>query len=371
MWQSLYRVIASPFESGHGSRTTVPAIEGLRGFAALLVFFAHYVTLIEPWMDRETATWIIARLPGAVGHSGVDLFFLLSGYLIYGGLIRRREPLGQYFLRRVKRIYPTFTAVFALYVAACLLVPSQSKLPPDFEQAAIYLVINFLLLAEIVGVPPLITVSWSLSFEMLFYVVCPIFVMCFGLREWKTWARSLLIVVVASAMLALAPFLKTYTRTAMFLVGMLCFETLPRLQNWKHTWIYLFAFVGGTVAVLAVSAQDLGPRAWTMATILSFLPLCYGSLQRDANLLTSTFIWTPLRWFGNMSYSFFLLHGLTLKATFFLIERTLSAPVGDWNSVFWLLLPVAFGIALLPSIALFLTIERRFSLMPAPAISAV
>ena len=95
-------------------------MEGLRGFAVLLVFFVHYMALIEPWLGDDAA-WAetVSLVVADVGNAGVDLFFMLSGYLIYGSLLARPQPYGLFLRRRIERLYPTFLVVFLviLYLA--------------------------------------------------------------------------------------------------------------------------------------------------------------------------------------------------------------------------------------------------------------
>ena len=69
-----------------GGAQNVRPMEGLRGFAVFLVFLVHYVTLVKPWMVHGSALDLFGNLLRSIGSTGVDLFFVLSGYLIYGSL---------------------------------------------------------------------------------------------------------------------------------------------------------------------------------------------------------------------------------------------------------------------------------------------
>jgi exopolysaccharide production protein ExoZ len=70
-----------------------------------------------------------------------------------------------------------------------------------------------------------------------------------------------------------------------------------------------------------------------------------------------------VRWLGNMSYSYYLLHGLALKACFIVLAKAL--PVSHYGSwLFWALLPLMFGLTLIPTALLFLAVERPLSLAP-------
>ena len=83
---------------------------------------------------------------------------------------------------------------------------------------------------------------------------------------------------------------------------------------------------------------------------------------RSAGPLRALFSATPLRWLGNMSYSYYLMHGLTLKALALIVARVRpgfrATAIGHWA-----FLPAAFAITLVTSAVLFASIEKRFSLV--------
>ena len=133
-------------------------LDTLRALAITLVFAYHYRVFVSATPDLG---WV-----SELGWAGVDLFFVLSGYLIYGHLVATPQPFMRYFGRRVKRIYPAFLVVFAVYVLLSLLRPADSKIPAGAADAAVYLLQNLLLLPGLWPTEPLITVAWSLSYEM-------------------------------------------------------------------------------------------------------------------------------------------------------------------------------------------------------------
>jgi peptidoglycan/LPS O-acetylase OafA/YrhL len=69
-------------------------MEGLRGLAVILVFFVHYHALSAPWIPSSSLTATIAYILHEIGYTGVDLFFVLSGFLITGLLLDARGRLG-------------------------------------------------------------------------------------------------------------------------------------------------------------------------------------------------------------------------------------------------------------------------------------
>ena len=111
-------------------------MEGLRGFAVFLVFVVHYVTLFGPWNSKTSWLHELSRVIHALGNVGVDLFFVLSGYLIYGSLIERGQRYLVFLRRRVERIYPAFLVVFVAYVALSYVFPAENKIPSASVGAA-------------------------------------------------------------------------------------------------------------------------------------------------------------------------------------------------------------------------------------------
>src|SRR3990167_10051651 len=92
-------------------------LDGIRGVAIALVLIWHYFAT-QLWVQDGTLLYYF-RYMSALTWSGVDLFFVLSGFLIGGILLDHREA-GNYFrvfyIRRVCRIFPLYYAHFALFV---------------------------------------------------------------------------------------------------------------------------------------------------------------------------------------------------------------------------------------------------------------
>jgi len=353
-----------------GAAANVPAMEGMRGFAVFLVFLVHYIGLIQGLLRPEPATTAFIKGASLIGNCGVDLFFVLSGYLIYGSLMARHPPYGRFLRRRVQRIYPVFIAVFAVYLALSAGFPAQSKIPAGPGRALGYLLFNFLLLPGIVPVEAMITVAWSLSYEMFFYLVLPPVVALLAPRERSAGARALGFALAALAWTAISAFVEPLpVRLILFLAGMLVWEALgaglgSRLRA---------GGVLGALALLGALAFKLLPlpgRPGFVAKIfvlfLGFGLLCFCVFARPESWLARAFAWTPLRWLGNMSYSYYLVHGLALHATFLFVGRALGHGQSGM-ALFFGLLPFAFAVSVLVAAAVYLAIELRWSLRPSRA----
>ena len=353
--------LASRFELSRGSAGNLRPMEGLRGLAVLMVFAVHYATLIDPWLPNGTLN-VLAKAAGTVGHAGVDLFFVLSGYLIYGMLISKPRALGPFLRRRIRRIYPTYGAVFALYVALSLAIPEENKIPAGSWPAAAFLTSNFLLLPGLTSLPSFITVAWSLSYEMFYYVVTPLLVVALGLRRRPAGDRVIWLAALGLGLVALCVSLAGPVRLLGFVAGMAMFDLLEDRR---------IPLPGGLLAVGSL-AVGLGAMLvpWSFLSayevkivilVSTLLVFCLSCVGRPASRLAAIFSWTPLRWLGNMSYSFYLIHGVTLLGLFRVFKWLVPPEPSAFLTV--ALLPIALVLAMTTAAALFLLVERPFSLV--------
>lgn len=346
------------FEIDHSGHAPFRAMEGLRGLAVTLVFLVHYVTLLEPWLPSQGGTHDLASGLRSIGHAGVDLFFVLSGFLIYGTLIVKDKPFLPYIWRRIERLYPTFLVVLAIYLFLSILFPNESKLPNELFPAANYLLANLLLLPGVFEIAPIITVAWSLSYEMFFYLVIPLIISCLRLRSWSQFQRMALFLSIAALIMALNLFHAFYVRIAMFAAGMLLWDSLsvglPKLDK-----VGLWALAIGILCIYTLHDSDLPGVLRYVVLFVTFYLLCAACLGQRG-VAYRWFCWRPMRWLGNMSYSYYLIHGLTLKAGFLLLGRML--PPDPSQYLFWILLLPMFSATLLMGAGLFVIVERPISL---------
>lgn len=359
------RSLASLFElSRNGAAQNVRPMEGMRGFAVFLVFLVHYATLSMPWITRHSTLAGFADALHTLGNAGVDLFFVLSGYLIYGSVITRATPFMPFIRRRIARIYPAFCVVFALYLALSFLFPKESKIPPGALEGWTYVLQNFLLLPGLFPIEPLITVAWSLSYEMFYYLAIPLLVALFGLRQRSSRWRVAFFVALGVGFAVYCTHFGGPARLIMFIAGILLHEALRRPTfAAPSSALVLGLLIAG---LLATTISIEGTYMVKMLVLFaSFFTLCYACFSDPGTWLARGFSWTPMRWLGNMSYSYYLLHGMALKVGFMLLLALW--PTTQHEALFFFgVMPLMFFATLLPSAGLFLLIERPFSLAPAP-----
>lgn len=357
---ALSRYLADRFEISHGKNPGFPSMEGLRGFAVFLVFLVHFFSLSEPWLPPVSVTHDVGQTLWRIGNTGVDLFFVLSGYLIYGTLITKARPFIPYLRRRIERIYPTFLVVFAVYVAGSLAMPANSRIPGDPGSAILYLLQNLLMLPGMFAIEPIITVAWSLSYEVFYYLAIPLLIIVLRLRRWTRIQRIALFAALGIGIFIYSSIFNHYVRLVMFVAGILLFES----PSFRATSLTDRLGLGTPLVVfLSILVARDGGGLWRYIWLcVAYYLLCYAAFREEGRTYR-IFTWTPMRWLGNMSYSYYLIHGLALNVAFTVFAR-LFPPNADTPWIFGLALAPMFALTLIPSTFLFLAVERPYSLMP-------
>jgi len=174
-----------------------PGLDGVRGVAILMVMAIHFVG------DSKAQTFVQTLLTKAAGYGlfGVDLFFVLSGFLITGILLEaknRPHYFRNFYARRTLRIFPLYYGVLAVLF---LLLPAVTPLSPLLEQAReqqgwlwTYTTNFYVAYTESWRSLTYVTHFWSLAIEEHFYLVWPLVV--FALRR-ETLERVCVGVVAA------------------------------------------------------------------------------------------------------------------------------------------------------------------------------
>jgi len=282
-------------------------IQGLRAVAALLVtiYHAHLV-------------------PG--GFVGVDIFYVISGYLITGLIIREidktgRLDLNEFYQRRIKRLLPT--SVFILFITAIVgffVLPAITRdaLGRDLFAAAAY-VSNYLFAwwendyQNLNATPSPFIHYWSLAVEEQFYVVWPIFILVLSRYGKRAILNGVAIVTGLSFMFSLyltqaAPIWAFYslpTRAWELGVGaLLLFIPDQYLRNRYFPWVGAIALAIGTFSFNESTAfpgiNALLPVIGT-AILIATIPIW----PRFFNDLSNNRL---MQWLGAISYPLYLWH---------------------------------------------------------------
>ena len=305
-----------------------PDIQGLRALAVGLVVLAH------------------AGAPGfSGGFIGVDVFFVLSGYLITGLLVGERLATGrirylEFLARRLRRLLPAMLTMLLLIllVASVLLTAFEMRMQArSFPFAAAWISNFFFAFAErdyfqALQDDDLFLHTWSLGVEEQFYLLWPWLVLVLvGLRtaDHSESARgrnmviamgmigavSLVICVMMTQMTSTLAFYMMPARIWQFALGAIVFAGLHlaidgearRLGRWA-----LLAGLAGLVLVLASAmllSDDISYPGWyALAPSLGATLLIAAGTLAPSNRVSTLLERRPLVWIGDRSYSIYLWH---------------------------------------------------------------
>ena len=304
-------------QSSNRKSTFRPEIQGVRAVAALLVAIYHI------WFGRVSG--------------GVDVFFVVSGFLITGSLLKQAEREGKiHFLRfwagLIKRLIPAALLVITTTVIASYFLLPQVLWISLIKQAsaAILYVENWYLAFNAVDYladqdsPKPFQHFWALSTQGQFYVIWPVLIASvlvltrtLKLTFRSTFLATLIVIFVVSISYSIYrtetnqafAYFDTFTRMWEFALGGLLVYLLPKLQlnaasRVILSWVGLFA-VASCGLILQVSTVFPGYAALWPTTAAALIILC-GSVDDygAGKLLSNRFF----NWFGDISYSFYLWH---------------------------------------------------------------
>jgi len=244
----------------------IPELDGLRGLAILLVIICHYIANASHPPLGFVADHLITILD--LGWSGVDLFFVLSGFLIGGILLGSRNSpnyFRTFYLRRVHRIIPVYYSWILLYVVlVSICVYSSLKpvimTPPGIVLASqdLAVVPKYLLFLQNIFYGPRsfewqwFIVTWSLAVEEQFYLIAPPLI---------RWVSQRVLMVILCFTVVAAPVLRYVS-----------FVYFPKLDHFSQ-----FAM---PCRADALSLGILAAIAWRSNAVRSFLRRNPGILQR-------------------------------------------------------------------------------------------
>ncbi len=306
------------------------ALEGVRGVAALAVFGFH------AWLYTRERVIADARGGGLDDQLlsqlrvGLVLFFVLSGFLLYGAWVRagldgaRRPALGPYALRRLARILPAY--YLAIGVAILILWPLEGspgvRLPP-VGKLPLFLIFGQNQDAETVLtlVPP----TWTLAIEASFYLVLPIFAWL-ALRGRPRLGLVAVPLILLAAGIAFnwwigtdgSPTPQTVSKSlpAMlpsFALGMLCAALAHHWRPRRRAAGVALAVATTLIVANGVLHAVAQPGSGLAATlrVTRDLPAALGFAVMIAVAVTrppAVLLVRPLTWAGEVSYGFFLWH---------------------------------------------------------------
>lgn len=324
----------------------VIVIQYLRGLAAALVVYTHLDTQIARVSPG-------ARLPWAeIGNWGVDIFFVISGFIMYVAAIDLDARPLNFLVRRAVRIVPLYWAITAAIVVVATVAPA---LLSSTSLEANHVLASLLFLPwpnpAYPGLWPVLIPGWTLNYEMYFYLAVAVGLL--APRRYRVLLTSAIVIGVLVAVQVAQPTtaIAFYGNDIVieFLFGLLAGHVFThRRPLGAAVGLILIALSIGSVLGMVGSAL---PRS--LASGLPALLLVLGSLQFEARARQSVF--RPGLHLGDMSYSLYLTHVIALPMVTAVFSR-LGARTGLDPS--WAYPVVAALFALLVAAIVYRVVEK-------------
>ena len=351
-------------------QSRIPQLDGIRGVAILLVIL-HNQAGLYPSLPLQRLF--------ANGWMGVDLFFVLSGFLITGILLDTRESAGylkKFYARRCLRIWPLYFSLLAfMFVAVPILRPSETHVIYDRSSpwwAYPLFLQNFLVAQPTTATGPL-GVTWSLAIEEQFYLVWPVIILLVSVAH----VRAIAFIIVA-----LSPVLRLYL-------------SMHHVDIYPNVFCRLDGLMAGALLAMLIRSDRFNApaflkRAWVLFLLAAPLALLTETFAARwlafsfTALASAAFVYlalfSPRAWLrtiltnrflvytGTISYALYLLHKLPFDAAraFHVEGRPLLALP--------LLVAAGYAMAALSWILLerpFLRLKRFFESTPGPTSRAI
>jgi peptidoglycan/LPS O-acetylase OafA/YrhL len=292
-----------------------PSLDGVRALAVLLVAGVHTHPRLVP-----------------AGSIGVDIFFVLSGFLITTLLVEELDGRGhvsiwRFYVRRALRLLPALLGLLAAVTAWALVVAS-----PDTRHNALREVLaaasytrNLTWWADAPGT--LLGHTWSLALEEQFYVVWPA-VLVLLLRPRRSGSTLAIVFLIAFVTISVLRISGVVGPAGLFIGrpdALLLGAAIALLRRdspgrWSRPAVRLdrIAVAVGTAGLVGIAAWDAGDDAFGFGYTLAALAaatLIYGLVVLDEQGLSRVFAWPPAVAFGRVSYGFYLWHLPVLRWT--------------------------------------------------------
>jgi exopolysaccharide production protein ExoZ len=298
------------------NKDTIASIQTLRAIAAMFV-----VTMHEQFYFSAYAKLVRAPLPAmsswhnflTFGGMGVDLFFIISGFIMaYLAARNPEQTLGEFFWRRVTRIVPLYWLITCFW------------LWKDPHHSAAYIFRSFFFI-PVQDVFPLTGVGWTLNMEMFFYVIFGLIVI--GLRRSVLWIAAIFLMLTIAGQFSNNYILKFYADPLIwcFFAGIVIHRLYRHPIVMRLAPVFLLLGVAGLVDACL---NFMAPSALAVQTVIRWGCPCalltLGCVSLEAGRTWNAFWRIRLvQALGAASYSIYLVHPIGFaNINFYLLQYT-------------------------------------------------
>jgi peptidoglycan/LPS O-acetylase OafA/YrhL len=319
---------AIPGQGSFIENRRIPELDGVRGLAITLVLCFHYCASIVKLEPGSFASYLLK--PFGLGWSGVDLFFVLSGFLIGGILLDNRGAANYYatfYIRRTCRIFPLYYIwLLGFFVLIHVSPHLAASLPWLFDHPMplwTYFTYtqNFAMAAAGVFGANWLGITWSLAIEEHFYLVLPFVIRHIRARHlpWVLGGvilsapilRVLLAYLNLGPRFSFAGFVLMPARADALLMGVGCAWAI-RQRNLRQIfaeyvlWGYGLLVLLGAAALLALHRWPNSAGLSSLACIYTLLTLI--AVTEERGPLTRLLRLTALQGLGKIAYGIYMFH---------------------------------------------------------------
>jgi len=350
------------------NRSYYPALDGLRGIAILLVICSHNFNFF-PHFSR--------------GWVGVDLFFVLSGFLITDILLRTKQSdnfLRNFYVRRALRIFPLYYGaliLFFLVAPAIGSIQDQYKYYSDHSAMSFFHLQNWLYILNEKPVDHMLFGHfWSLSVEEQYYFAWPLVILL--VRSKKAVARVAIVLLTACIILRFASWIylgpgytnfqfQFMTRMDGLCIGSLLaiWRQMDELLSWKKFSRFCFACLGMHaivwIAILTIPRLEFPHFSiFGYTSISAVFGLAVGGALHYRNKLTRILELRSLKFMGKISYGLYIFHWPVLVFfKLYLLDEFVSSGISNFSSIL-IISVLALLTALIISLLSYRFVESKF-----------
>lgn len=297
-------------------RLYYPALDGLRGVAILLVVIYHNFGFINKFFF--------------FGWLGVDLFFVLSGFLITDILLRTvgsPHYLRNFYMRRVLRIFPLYYLSLVFFLLILPLIPDLKSQFSYYSDNQVWLwtyLQNWLFIFKPSGSTEILHHFWSLAVEEQFYLLWPLVILYIRNPKYLLAIVSLLLICTFGLRLwiwmhHLSDFsyynLYTFSRIDGICIGIMVALLLRINPGFlkKYTSIIVLFFAALNFAIFFINRSHQSSFPYLALVGYTTFAMMFGLLVNQAvtgetKLINSFFNIQILKFFGKISYGFYIIH---------------------------------------------------------------
>lgn len=328
-----------------------PSLNGYRGVCTLVVFFYHlFNARVAPWPSGSPTADAVTFVGSSLRY-GVEMFFMISGFVILGSLLRH-PTVGGFLKDRFIRIYSAWVPALIAVTAICIVFGLKVFADASPLDALGLFVVNLLLLPPLIPLPMIHLGSWSLTYEWAFYLTAAAGVLIFRRESGSRWLTILWVALAAG-------FICAFPRSLFFLTGVLVFRyrewfaERSRMLGWPLLSLLVFLvawrFTDAGKAEFSETLIDMLFDGRWIAVVVAFVAalhmfasVCLNASRQFVFLNSRTF-----QFLGTISYSFYLWHSLVMSFVKRVTTPLLSA---DYGPV------VSFAVFALASLAISLLV---------------